>query len=231
MENTVEALLNHGDQDPQLLLQNLKSGNTANNNTSLDEELARQLSSQRQIPGAQTANINNSSGAGSSSSSAPGTSTPGTASYLPNYTPRGTPTKLPDDFLRIEAGTSTLDSDEALARMLQDQLFSEELRRNPDFAHLAGRPRVSSAHQQHQRAAAAGGRSSFNAQTNQPMPMPNIMEKLSGKSCQSLFIIYILFSVSLPDQEMLLFPLPLLTGWFLHLNGTKQKRNGCFCQI
>jgi hypothetical protein len=31
-----------------------------------------------------------------------------------------------------------MDSDEALARMLQDELFAQELRNNPEFAHLAG---------------------------------------------------------------------------------------------
>lgn len=30
-------------------------------------------------------------------------------------------------------------SDEQLARMLQDELFQEELRNNPEFSHLAGR--------------------------------------------------------------------------------------------
>ena len=30
-------------------------------------------------------------------------------------------------------------TDEQLARMLQDELFQEELRNNPEFSHLAGR--------------------------------------------------------------------------------------------
>lgn len=69
---------------------------------------------------------------------------------------RGTPAVLPDDFLRVpgrkypassgaNAASSTTSSngvtltDEQLARMLQDELFQEELRNNPEFSHLAGR--------------------------------------------------------------------------------------------
>lgn len=70
---------------------------------------------------------------------------------------RGTPVVLPDDFLRIPgrkypaasdgaagpiasaAGTGQTMTDEQLARMLQDELFQEELRNNPEFSHLAGR--------------------------------------------------------------------------------------------
>ena len=79
----------------------------------------------------------------------------------------GIATKLPSDFLRIPGRTypnnegrssnnlvSSIDpissaagpggvgqmmSDEQLARMLQDELFQEELRNNPEFSHLAGR--------------------------------------------------------------------------------------------
>ena len=58
---------------------------------------------------------------------------------------RGIKTDLPDDFLRIPGthpapGTelADVDADEQLARMLQDELFAEELRNNPEFAHLAG---------------------------------------------------------------------------------------------
>lgn len=101
MENTCERILNHGSQDPQLLVQALKS------QVSLDELHGGRAPQAR--------------------SSKKG---------------RGTPTKLPDDFLRIPgykyrgAAPGVVD-DETLARMLQDELFSEELARNPDFAHLA----------------------------------------------------------------------------------------------
>lgn len=107
MENTCERILNHGSQDPQLLVEALKS------QVSMDEELARQMQ-------------------GGGGGGAPRTSKKS----------RGTPTKLPDDFLRIPgykyrgAAPGVMD-DETLARMLQDELFSEELARNPDFAHLA----------------------------------------------------------------------------------------------
>ena len=167
MENTVEAVLAHGDKQPDLLIQHLKNG--GKNATSLDEELARQLSSEVDTGVTSTA----------SQRSKPSTSTPSEQRL------RGTPTTLPDDFLRVKTttGQSTLDSDEALARMLQDELFSEELRRNPDFAHLAGRrpnnqqPRQQ---QQQQQQPQAVNRNAFTARGHQPMPIPNIMEKLSG---------------------------------------------------
>jgi hypothetical protein len=164
MENTVESLLSHGDKDPQSLLEQLKNGSSSTS-TSLDEELARQLST----------------GAGERLSatreaSAPATATTGTALG------RGTPTTLPDDFLRCQTSTdqATLESDAALARMLQDQLFSEELSRNPDFAHLAGRRPSNHGTQQQQQAA---NRSAFTARGHQTMPLPNLMEKLSGEYC------------------------------------------------
>jgi hypothetical protein len=68
---------------------------------------------------------------------------------------RGTPNQLPSDFLRIPGRSYPNDTtatsstnvdavagemtDEQLARMLQDELFQEELRNNPEFSHLAGR--------------------------------------------------------------------------------------------
>jgi hypothetical protein len=52
-------------------------------------------------------------------------------------TGKGKPTTLPEDFLRVPGGVNSISDDEALARMLQDELFTEELSRNPDFAHLA----------------------------------------------------------------------------------------------
>ena len=155
MENTCDRILNHGSQDPQILVDRLKAGGEEPQ-VAMDEQLARQLA------GGDSNNNNTSGGAPASAKKG-----------------RGTPTTLPDDFLRVKTSTSqaTMDSDEALARMLQDQLFSEELRRNPDFAHLAGR-RPSTQQPQSQ----AANRASFTARGHQPMPMPNIMEKLSGMS-------------------------------------------------
>ena len=118
MENTVESILAHGGKDPQLLLDNLKNGGS--NSTSLDEELARQLSSEV-----------DSGVAPSTSRSAPSTNnTTSTASTTSNQQQRlrGTPTTLPDDFLRVNS-QATMDSDEALARMLQDKLWRSILRR------------------------------------------------------------------------------------------------------
>lgn len=132
---------------------------------SVDEELARQLSSQVDTP------TNSARGAA------------GRSSASNQKRMRGTPTTLPDDFLRIKSVSSQpgMDSDEALARMLQDKLFSEELSRNPDFAHLAGHGRRPSSQrqQQPQQQPQAVNRNSFAARGHQPMPMPNLMEKLS----------------------------------------------------
>lgn len=173
MENTVESILGHGDKDPQLLLDHLKNG--GKDATALDEELARQLSSQVD---SRPSRSSTSSGATNSSSAAPSSSSNNQRQL------RGTPTTLPDDFLRVKTPSSTMDADEALARMLQDELFSEELRRNPDFAHLAGAGRRPQQQQQ------AVNRNSFTARggPQQPMPpLPNIMEKLSEMGTSAKF--------------------------------------------
>ena len=133
MENTVDFILRHSGKDPQTLVDQLQAGiNPDASNTAMDAELARQLSQGQQAPSNRTVPQQSSS-----------------ASHKGGG--RGTPTVLPDDFLRIPGrpttttttttatttSASTLESDAALARMLQDELFSEELARNPDFAHLA----------------------------------------------------------------------------------------------
>jgi hypothetical protein len=71
--------------------------------------------------------------------------------------------------------------DETLARMLQDELFSEELARNPDFAHLAGQRRQ----QQNRgpRVSASNARLPA-AQPGAPLQNPfegvNVMQKISS---------------------------------------------------
>eukprot|EP00934_Nitzschia_sp_Nitz4_P009480 Nitzschia sp. Nitz4//scaffold78_size91513//40920//41792//NITZ4_004926-RA/size91513-snap-gene-0.139-mRNA-1//-1//CDS//3329558121//9470//frame0 len=155
MENTCERILNHGSQDPQVLIQRLKEG-VPDNQMAADEELARQLQA--------------SQGRSKSSSA-----------HVAKQ--RGTPTQLPADFLRIPgfkhrtqrgarrtttAATGDMD-DATLARMLQDELFSEELARNPDFAHLArGR-----------RAKGQTGQTRPPASAAAMPPGPNVLENLS----------------------------------------------------
>ena len=121
MENTVDLVLRHGDKDPQILIDQLEAGiNPSQTVAAADEILARQLSQQQQVRG---------------TGAPPSRATGG----------KGKPTTLPDDFLRVPGfatGSSVVD-DEALARMLQDQLFSEELSRNREFAHLARGSRTS----------------------------------------------------------------------------------------
>jgi hypothetical protein len=206
MENTVESILSHGDKSPQELIETLKSGaSNAATATALDEQLARALSQGQKA--SSRSNSANRSASSSTPSGAGGTASSSSSSNQNDG--RGTPTTLPDDFLRLPgrkysnnnattssssaaaAGAadgggseSNLEADEALARMLQDELFSEELARNPDFAHLAGRrPQRTSQSQ-------TAGVTRSNVWTGpgfparngpgQPQPLPNIMGKLSG---------------------------------------------------
>jgi len=129
MENTCERILAHGDKDPLILADRLANGEP-DPQEAIDMALAQQLSAQE--------NGGGGGGGGRSAESAP---------KAPGKQGRGAPAALPDDFLRVpgfkipaNAGASAAAmDDESLARMLQDELFSEELARNPDFAHLAGR--------------------------------------------------------------------------------------------
>ena len=124
MENTVDMILRHGNQDPEILIDQIENGiDPIRSVTAADEQLARQLSQQQTGP----------------------TTSRGTnitaATVEHSHTAKGKPTTLPEDFLRPPGYTPgaaiSVSDDEALARMLQDELFTEELRRNPDFAHLA----------------------------------------------------------------------------------------------
>mmetsp|Transcript_11415 Transcript_11415/g.13809 ORF Transcript_11415/g.13809 Transcript_11415/m.13809 type:complete len:304 (-) Transcript_11415:1170-2081(-) len=154
MENTVESVLGHGDGDPQVLIDNLKKGKAPAADVSLDEELARQLANEEQQ---RSRSSGRSGGAPAPSSSrATGSGTPSAPSRKTHTKGLGNPTDIPSDFLRIpgyapaaggggatagSAGSASMDEDERLARMLQDELFSEELARNPQFAHLTTGPR------------------------------------------------------------------------------------------
>uniref|UniRef100_A0A7S4N9B0 CUE domain-containing protein n=1 Tax=Odontella aurita TaxID=265563 RepID=A0A7S4N9B0_9STRA len=127
MENTVETVLSYGDGDPADLVERLKNPGSASEHVDADEELARQLAAES---GRQNA--------------AAGRTTQRAAGNAPATGPngrklRGTPTQLPPDFLRVPGGSTDIDGDEQLARMLQDELFTRELANNPEFAHLAGR--------------------------------------------------------------------------------------------
>lgn len=184
MENTCELILEHGEKDPQILVNRLKNGGPEPQ-MAMDEELARRLA------------VNNNTGSIGSG---------GGRSERQGNQGRGTPTTLPNDFLRLPgfrpvgsqrsrtmaaaaatttATTATADGqpmdDETLARMLQDELFSEELARNPDFAHLAGQrrggrgqtaPRVSSSNARIP--AAQSG-----APLQNPFEGVNVMQKIS----------------------------------------------------
>ena len=124
MENTVETVLGHGDGDPAELVRRLQDPNAA-------AAAAAAAAASAANSGTSTPVTTNGGGGG--------TTTRGGRRL------RGIKTELPPDFLRIPGvdpppGTDAvdIDADEQLARMLQDELFTQELRNNPEFAHLAG---------------------------------------------------------------------------------------------
>jgi hypothetical protein len=166
MENTCDRILQHGDQSPQLLVDRLKA-NGPEPQVAMDEQLARQLAA-----GGSTARRS------STSSSRKG---------------RGTPTTLPGDFLRLPgykpSGGATSSSaggmmdDETLARMLQDELFSEELARNPDFAHLArggGRGRTNGSSSARRTTTSNARIPASTPNNGNPFEGANVMQKISG---------------------------------------------------
>ncbi len=156
MENTVDAVLTHGDADPHLLIQRLQSGT---NQEEMDEQLARELAN-----GTQQQRITSSTSSTSTNTPAAVNQGSVTTTAAPAWKKgRGTPTVLPDDFLRIP-GNNGISNDEALARMLQDKLFADEIRNNPEFAHLA-------------RGRGGMHRSRMNQQQHEG---PNIMEALGS---------------------------------------------------
>eukprot|EP00547_Thalassionema_nitzschioides_P010080 CAMPEP_0194227784 /NCGR_PEP_ID=MMETSP0156-20130528/43035_1 /TAXON_ID=33649 /ORGANISM="Thalassionema nitzschioides, Strain L26-B" /LENGTH=278 /DNA_ID=CAMNT_0038960277 /DNA_START=66 /DNA_END=902 /DNA_ORIENTATION=- len=130
MENTVESILQHGNNSPEELVKQLKEGSKTES-IDLDQQLARQLAQEEKAR-----------------SKVPPKSAPKQNEIKksePKKKTRGTPADLPEDFLRIpgfggrggQMEGAAMDQDEALARMLQDELFSQELANNPEFAHLA----------------------------------------------------------------------------------------------
>jgi CUE domain len=133
MENTIDLILRHGNGDPQELVEQLESGvDPRLVETAADEELARQLSASLQIPSSSSLPFGNNNNNNNATTE---TTTPSNPRLG-----KGNPTTLADDFLRVPGFTfpqNSLSDDEALARMLQDELFTQELSRNPDFAHLA----------------------------------------------------------------------------------------------
>jgi len=196
MENTCDRILQHGDQDPQILVNRLKAGGPEPQ-VAMDEELARRLASDTPSASATRERVrrNNRSSTGNG---------------------RGTPTTLPRDFLRLpghrypsssaavsgRSGANTTTSsaavgadgqvmdDETLARMLQDELFSEELARNPDFAHLAGQRRRANNNNNGPRISSSNARLPA-AQSGAPLQNPfegvNVMQKISSE-CFIVFL-------------------------------------------
>lgn len=159
MENTAESIRGHGDGEPQALLDKLENSSNAQTSAeqiSMDEALARQM---MQDEGNTGAALTATSGATNPTSS---NSTP-----VNDTKSRGTPTQLPPDFLRIPG---QIGQDEALARMLQNDVFAKEVKKNPEFANNHNLFRNRNA-----------------AQGNNSGQPPNIMEALSdmGEAAKS----------------------------------------------
>jgi hypothetical protein len=167
MENTVDTILRHGDKDPQVLIDQLAAGiDPEESARSIDEALARQLAQGERIGAAAAA------------------STAGTSSAVyPAGRPKGhgAPTTLPDDFLRIPGGFTpqSVVDDEMLARMLQDELFSQELARNPQFAHLARGRGGGGGGVGETSTSASSSRRTFTARGGPASPGPNLIDKIS----------------------------------------------------
>jgi hypothetical protein len=154
MENTVDAILIHGDADPNILVRRLEASKSGATIEDMDAELARELagaSSDNTDRTLHTSNVNHSPPSGTRRSTVPASTSTSTSisddSSSLNRKARGIPTTLPVDFLRIPG--NDMSSDEALARMLQDKLFQDEIRNNPEFAHLARGGRRVQAGQSH----------------------------------------------------------------------------------
>jgi len=154
MENTIESILGHGEGEPSDLITKLQSGLAEGSTIDSDAEIARQLAAEDQRrrstrdPPATRRNVK-----------------------TPVKKGMGTPTELPSDFLRIPGhsnDTSSLDSDEQLARMLQDELLQKELRNNKEFAHLAN-----------------GGQSRPGSLVNEG---PDLIDKIGGETFTPNFI-------------------------------------------
>lgn len=168
MENTVDAILSHGDGSPDALIARLSNTNKVD--VSMDEEIARQLSEDNTSarPHAVRGPFHPGSNFVRSPAPAPVPSVGPQITTTPKKKGIGTPTDLPPDFLRVPGRKydNTMSEDEALARMLQDELFTAEIANNPEFAHLArGRLPHSSA---------IGGPSATTAAHG-----PNIMDQIS----------------------------------------------------
>jgi len=139
MENVVDTILANGDKRPQDLIEQL---NKAQVGFDLDEQLAQEL-------GREEARLQRATGVpppalrrdpGSDRPRSNGTAMP--SESRPKV-------ELPHDFLRIpgyphsDMSSSTVADDEALARALQNELFMNQIRDDPELSHLS-RPRYSS---------------------------------------------------------------------------------------
>lgn len=168
MENTVDAVLSHGDGTPQQLLNKLSNSKVGPDQIEQDAELAKRIALEQ---GQATGNTHNNT---QRTITSPQTSV---------KKGRGLSTHLPDDFLRIPGQeNSAIEDDGALARILQDKLFAEELRNNPEFAHLArGSARGSGGNVQIGLQGAAPNRDYSGANRGQNQQQgPGVIEALSG---------------------------------------------------
>lgn len=193
MENTVDAILGHGEGQPQDLITKLQSGtgvggggtapgggSDGGEHVDLDEEIARQLAADDKKRTGTRSGPGRGNRASGGARVAPAPTQPNKAKG------RGTPTELPPTFLRIpgHSAKSQESQDEALARMLQDELFTQELANNPEFAHLArgGRGRAGTGSGRGFNYGAGSSRTNYQYPGRvggQQHSGPNIIDKLS----------------------------------------------------
>ena len=179
MENTCELILQHGEKDPQILVERLESGHTTNRENNTSTSNSNSNNNNQQVGGSGHSKI----GRGIS------TTLPEVFLRLPGYQPPPSSMLLSGPGQQQQQQQQQPMDDETLARMLQDELFSEELARNPDFAHLAGghgqqrRTRYNSG-----RRSTTGGASNARlpaAQAGPPLQNPfegvNVMQKISSE--------------------------------------------------
>jgi len=160
MENTIDTILGHGNGTPQDLLKKLQSSKSGPDQVESDAQYAQQLALQQN----QTAS--GSRGGGDQSRGGDQD-----AQTLVKKG-RGIPTQLPADFLCVP-GRSNMEDDAALARVLQDKLFAQELKNNPEFAHLARRNQLNPGANPRNRAYPGMNR-------GQQQQGPGVIEAISG---------------------------------------------------
>jgi len=131
MENTVESILSHGNKDPQLLIVELRHFQlNVEKQTAADEQLARQLAK---------VDVEDKIKSSFDDKLWPHNKSLRRSNYpnLEGERKEISNQHIHDSMQFSDREKSVVDSDEALARMLQDELFSQELQKKPEFSYFS----------------------------------------------------------------------------------------------